>query len=130
VISSATCRLLTVCAISGTLAAPSAASAASRFFHSPSGNIECQLNTGTGGAFALCETIRPARRAVLHANGTTTVCRGAGCLSNGPEDAFTLRYGRSTALGGFRCVSMRTGMRCVSPRNHGFTISRAGLTRF
>ena len=35
-----------------------------------------------------------------------------------------LAYGRSTAVGGFRCVSYRTGMNCVdNTTGHGFFVS-------
>jgi hypothetical protein len=56
---------------------------------------------------------------------------GGVCLGNEPNDAFTLRYGRSVRLGPFRCTSLRVGMRCVFVRTgHGFLISRESLKRF
>jgi hypothetical protein len=124
--------LLVACAISGALAVPASASAASKFFHSPTGNIECQLSTGkASGTSAYCETIQPARSATLRATGKTTVCRGEKCLGNGPENAFSLRYGHSTTLGIFRCSSSTTGIRCiVASSGHGFRISRGGVVRF
>jgi hypothetical protein len=59
-----------------------------------------------------------------------SVCRGVGCLGNGPENAFTLRYGRSVRVGPFRCTSRRDGMLCVVVRSgHGFLINRDRVKR-
>jgi Family of unknown function (DUF6636) len=67
----------------------------------------------------------------LNANGTMRVCRGLGCVGNGPSNAFTLRYGRSVRVGPFRCTSRIDGMRCVVIRTgHGFLIGRKSLKRF
>jgi hypothetical protein len=60
-----------------------------------------------------------------------TACPGTRCLGNGPENAFTLRYGRSVTVGPFRCTSQTSGMRCVTTSSgHGFLISRNRLSLF
>jgi hypothetical protein len=109
-----------------------AAAAAVSWFHSPSGNIECEVAARSiQGTHAYCQTFTPARSATLDAAGRTRVCRGTGCLGNGPENAFTLRYGRSVTVGPFRCTSLVSGMRCVVVRSgRGFLISRQGVRRF
>ena len=109
-----------------------AARAAVRSFHSPTGNIECEVAaTDVRGTYAYCQTFRSPKSIRLAASGRMKVCTGTRCLGNGPEDAFTLRYGRSVDLGPFRCTSRTTGMRCVVRRSgHGFLISRDRLVRF
>lgn len=113
---------------------PSMAAAAARWFHSPSGNISCEVgvNRPAGlGTYAYCATWHPPRCVTLKPNGSMRVRRGMVCNGNSPEDSFTLLYGRSVRLGPFRCTSRRDGMRCVVIRTgHGFLIAREGLKRF
>lgn len=122
---------LGVAALAAGLEASSAHTAV-RWFHSPSRNIECQVSSAYWGQTdAYCQTWRTPRSVRLYRGGGMLVCRGFGCLSNGPKNAFTLRYGRSVRVGPFRCTSRKTGMRCVSvPSGHGFKISRERLMRF
>ena len=110
----------------------SSALAVVRWFHSPTRNIQCEVSGGRPrGVYAYCVTFRTPKHVVLRANGRMATCFGIRCLSNGPENAFTLRYGRSTNVGPFRCTSRVTGMRCVVRRTgRGFLISRASLRRF
>jgi hypothetical protein len=116
-----------VSALSGGAAA---AAAPPRSFHSPSGNIQCEVGNGTAGAYAYCQTFEPARSAQLAAGGALRVCRGVACLGNGPENSVRLAYGRSLRAGPFSCTSLTSGMRCiVVASRHGFTISRAGVRR-
>ena len=119
------------CAIAMSALLVASASAAVRWFHSPSGNIECEVSSGGAhGAYAYCQTFRPAASARLSANGRVHVCRGTGCLGNGPENAFTLGYGRSVRVGAFRCTSLARGMRCVVIiSGRGFLIARQGIKR-
>ena len=43
----------------------------------------------------------------------------------------TLRYGNTLTAGNFRCTSAADGLTCTNTvSGHGFTISRAGATRF
>lgn len=113
------------------LALVGTASASVRWFHSPSGNIQCEVSSGgSRGAHAYCQTFQPARSATLHRNGRTTICLGGRCLGNGPENAFTLRYGRSTIVGPFRCTSLQSGIKCVvRSSGHGFKIAKEGIRR-
>jgi len=114
-------------------AAAGGATGRARWFHSPTGNIECELNVGRGlGTYADCQTFRPPQTATLRANGRTRTCAGSRCqIGNGPEGARTLPYGSSIRLAPFRCDSMRTGMRCVvASTGHGFTIAREGTRTF
>jgi hypothetical protein len=104
-----------------------------RFFFSPSGNIECEMDSGMQvvGTRALCETSQPPQSATLHRSGHVTRCYGVGCLSNAPDHTPTLAYGRKVTLGPLRCTSLRRGMRCAVVRSgHGFLISRSGIARF
>jgi len=123
--------LLTAATAALALAIPAVAAASVSFFHSPTGNISCQMSSGGQiDTSVLCQTLKPARSATLHAGGTTTVCAGQGCLGNGPENAFTLRYRHGVAVGPFRCVSSLSGMHCFVVRTgHGFRISAQGVKR-
>jgi hypothetical protein len=113
------------------IAAALAAAATVTWFHSPSGNIQCEVAAADRrGTYAYCQTFVRPRSVKLSASGRMHVCTGTGCLGNGPENAYTLRYGRSVRLGPFRCTSLVSGMRCVVVRTgHGFVISREKLTR-
>lgn len=110
----------------------SAAGAVVRWFHSPSGNIECEVAAADPrGTYADCQTVKPPRSVKLTADGRVQVCRGVRCLGNGPTNAFTLRYGQAIRVGPFRCTSRKDGIRCVVIRSgHGFFISRERVTRF
>jgi hypothetical protein len=104
-----------------------------RWFHSPTGNIECEVASGDSrGTYAYCQTFTPLQTARLTLNGRTVVCAHRNCsVGNGPVDATTLAYGRSVRVGAFRCSSSRTGVRCLVVRSgHGFTIARAGIKSF
>ena len=113
-------------------AMPATAAAKTRWFHSPSGNIQCEVSSGGArGAYAYCQTFTPAASATLKESGRTKVCRGGACLGDGPENAFTLGYGKAVRVGAFRCTSRVSGMTCrVVGKGRGFTISREGIRRF
>jgi Family of unknown function (DUF6636) len=114
------------------LALPAAASAKVRWFHSPSGNIQCEVAAkDPRGTYAYCQTFTPAASVKLNALGRSRVCHGGACVGNGPENAFTLGYGRSVRVGPFRCTSQTTGMTCREVRKgHGFHIASSGIQRF
>jgi len=95
-----------------------------RWFHSPTGNIECELRATS----AYCQTFKPFGHVVLHTNGRLDQCRGELCVGNGPTNATTLAYGASVVVWPFRCTSLRTGMRCTV-HGHGFLLSRTGVKR-
>lgn len=107
------------------LAAPAAAQASLQAFRSPTGNITCVISTESGG-FAQCELRNVPRGGGFMVPRSGRVSR----YDVASEDdlagrRFTLAYGRSTQLGGFRCTSQFAAMRCVSlGSGHGFRISR------
>lgn len=104
-----------------------------RWFHSPSGNIECEVAShDVRGTYAYCQTFRPLQTARLSASGHTSVCaRGPCSIGNGPENATNLPYGQSLRVGIFRCTSSAAGVRCVViASGHGFRIAREGVTTF
>jgi hypothetical protein len=102
-----------------------------KFFHSPSGNIMCEIDFQRGGGdpdTAYCVSVEPPQNVSMNPAGVPTVCKGVSCLSNGPTDAFTLGYGQTTGLGPFTCSSEVSGMTCTVASGRGFTISRSGIT--
>jgi hypothetical protein len=110
----------------------SAASTGTRWFHSPSFNIECEVSPGgKRGKYAYCQTAKPPASVTLRTSGHLKICHGGRCIGNGPEDSFKLGYGRSVTVGPFRCTSFRTrGMRCiVRQTGTGFFIAKQGVTR-
>lgn len=98
------------------------------FFHSPTGNIQCELDRrADGSTTAYCQTFRTPKSVALSASGRVLhVCQGVACLGNGPRTSRTLAYGQSVRLGAVTCTSRRTGVTCVS-HHHGFVINRAGI---
>jgi hypothetical protein len=122
---------LIACAVFASAALSAAvAQAATRNFQSPTGNIECEVSS-LARLGAYCQTFKPAVSVTLHTNGRTRICRGNGCIGNGPDNMTTLRYGRSITVGPFRCTSTTRWMRCVVRRSgHGFTIAAQGIRRF
>jgi hypothetical protein len=115
------------------LAVAAPAGAAVRWFHSPTGNIQCELAAGdVRGTYAYCQTFVPSQTATLRRAGRTAVCTRRACaVGNGPERAPVLPYGRSIRVGPFRCTSLRTWMRCVVVASgRGFTIAREGVATF
>jgi hypothetical protein len=123
-------------AAAGALALAGAAGARAglvRWFHSPSGNIQCEVaSADPRGTYAYCQTFTPLQTATLIPTGRTTVCSHRTCsVGNGPVGATTLAYGRSIRVGIFECSSSTSGMRCVvTASRHGFTIARRGVTTF
>ena len=108
-----------------------------RSFKSPHDGPVCTISQGKPpGTLAFCLTGPPPQNATLYPDGHVEACfgtkGGAACASN--PDAFTdpvLAYGRSIALGPFRCTSLRKGMRCVVVRSgHGFLSSRSDISHF
>ncbi len=119
--------------------APSA-SAKVKFFQSPSGNIGCVIDRQSG---VRCDIRnrdwrpppKPASCQLDWGHGLVVerrgrghfVCAGDTTLGQGRR----LAYGDAIRRGRFRCVSSRSGMRCVIRRNgHGFVLSRERARRF
>ena len=109
-------------------------------FQSPSGNIGCVIG-GQGGA--RCDIRnrgwrpppKPASCQLDWGFGLTVgrrgrgrfVCAGDTTLGQGRR----LAYGDAIRRGRFRCVSGRSGMRCVNRlTGHGFNLSRERARRF
>lgn len=104
-----------------------------RWFHSPTGNIECEVAShDVRGTYAYCQMFRPLQTARLTANGRTAVCAHRACpVGNGPVNATTLPYGHSVRVGIFRCASAVAGIRCfVIATGRGFRIARQGVVTF
>ena len=103
-----------------------------RFFHSPTGNIQCEFAShDSRGTYAYCQTFEPRQTAILTANGRTSICVGPTCsVGDGPEDATVLPHGLSIRVGIFRCTSAVTGISCfVIASGRGFRIARQGVVR-
>jgi hypothetical protein len=141
-------RVLAVLAALAALAV-GAASAQARFVHfkSPSGNIDCTVSAGGGGADSASCIVRsaswphtPAKPgscqldwapSEVDLSGTRTSlgsCRGdIGPLcfaADGP--CSTLGYGRTLTVGRIRCLSATAGITCrrTDGRRVGFMVSR------
>lgn len=102
-------------------------------FDSPSHNIHCFIFDGSGdySRGVGCHSDTPRRIVNMAANGQLKV-RGtpkAWCGCDDP-DFPPLGYGKQITVGRFRCVSQRSGMRCVVVQSgKGFLISRSGVHR-
>jgi hypothetical protein len=121
---------LVLAAVAMTLAAPALADQSS--FHSPSGNIQCELDFDVGPGVpnvAYCQTFEPAQAVRLKPNGKIKVCKGMACLGDGPENATTLGFGERIDQGPFTCVSKKSGIKCTLASGRGFRISRSGIKR-
>lgn len=108
------------------------------FFRSPSGNIHCMIATGEY-AEARCDMMdltptytRPPADCDLDWGSSFAVGLGGrkgvlACVGDtvAMQDSDILGYGDYVRLGGFECVSEKTGMTCTNPAGHGFTLSKA-----
>lgn len=106
-------------------------------FHTPSGNISCQIATDQRPASVRCD---------LNSSNipdSTHDCHGVGdwghsvtleagkpaamrCISDTVADPSkpVLQYGQSTSVGGITCTSGQDGMVCNDGAGHGFKLSR------
>jgi hypothetical protein len=103
-------------------------------FDSPSHNIHCSMFDGSGKDYSRgvgCNSDTPRRMVNMNADGRLTI-RGipkAWCGCEEP-DFPRLGYGRQLTVGRFRCLSLRSGVRCTVIRSgKGFLINRSGVTR-
>lgn len=109
----------------------------SRAFHSPSGGIECGLGDSPSYRGVGCHSHterRPLKfnAVTMDASGRLKICRGsfAHCKLGQVGDVPTLGYGRQITVGRFRCLSLRSGVRCtVIQSGKGFLINRSGVRR-
>jgi hypothetical protein len=97
-------------------------------FLSPSGNISCEIDDGTGPHQVYCQTDSPPRSVTMAVAGTFTTCTGVQCLGNPSEQAGPLPYGTSTVIGPFRCASATSGITCTGRGGKGFEIAVAGIS--
>ena len=98
---------------------------ATTWFLSPSGNISCEIDTGSADQ-AVCLMTSPAQSATLSSAGVLSVCTGVSCLGNPPAGSPTLAYGSSRDAGPFRCQSAPAGITCTAA-GKGFRISASGV---
>lgn len=114
-------------------ALPSAASARSVFFFSPTGNLGCQMvdNDARLRPSVYCQSYASRTSVTLSKNGALKVCRRSNrCIGDAPLGTGKLAYGRSRTLGRFRCTSRKDGIRCVIARSgKGFHIERVAVRR-
>jgi hypothetical protein len=113
------------------------------FFHAPSKNIFCMIATGDY-AEARCDIMElttkipppPADCDLDYGHafsiGVQEVKGARVCAGDTVADpsGMTLNYGEHIDLGGFRCLSEKTGMTCMNPAGHGFTIAKAKQSLF
>ena len=104
-----------------------------RSFYSPSRGIDCGMVDERRMRAVICQTLRPPQKVTMDALGRLKICSGseARCkLGNAGEDVPVLAYGRQIIVGRFRCLSLRSGMRCTLIRTgRGFVINRDGVSR-
>jgi hypothetical protein len=124
------CAVLAGTLIGALVVKSDAATFTDRFFHTPNGNIECELDDGGGaGVQAYCQSTQPPRSVTLGADGKLKRCTGVGCIGNGPDNASVLEYGHSVTLGPFTCRGGINAISCTVKRGAGFSISRSAVTR-
>src|SRR5688572_9469780 len=90
--------LLTILVGVAYVASSAAASAETvRWFHSPTGNIECEVASGgSRGDYVYCQTFTPLQTVTLRRNGRSSVCSSSRCsVGNGPDRSAVLGYGLS-----------------------------------
>jgi alpha-tubulin suppressor-like RCC1 family protein len=99
----------------------------------PRRNLWCGMEDSSRFRGVACKTVRPARKVTMDANGGLKICRGfsrcVGCTCDEGHDP-TLGFRKQVTVGRFRCVSLRTGVRCtVIPSGRGFLFNSAGVTK-
>jgi hypothetical protein len=102
-------------------------------FYSPSRGIDCGMLDQRGIRAVICQTLRPPQKVTMDVLGRLKICSGseARCkLGNAGDDVPVLAYGRQITVGRFRCLSLRSGVRCTLIRTgRGFLINRQGVHR-
>jgi hypothetical protein len=126
------------------LAAPASASQP-RLFHTPGGNIGCEVFVGLGteGGAARCDIAKrswkaphkPASCHLDYGNGLVVMARGPGKFTCAGDtvlhQGFALSSGGSVELGHYKCTSLGTAVRCLNRETgHGFKLSRTIAKRF
>jgi hypothetical protein len=106
-------------------------------FYSPSGNLGCEMgdDPGTRGSYVYCQSSKHPHSVRMGLDGRLKICRGGTimtthCLGNAGENTVTLGYGRQIIVGRFRCLSLRSGVKCTVIRSgKGFLIDSKAVRR-
>lgn len=121
-------------------ATPLAQGADAKQVASPSGNITCTLSPEGAECAIASLAAEPAAAdgcegsvgyvATLTTSGVQTPCMPDKPAKAG-ADVPVLAYGAAETVNNFECVSTEAGMRCSDTNTgKGFTLARAGVTRF
>jgi hypothetical protein len=110
---------------------------ARRGFYSPSHKIACGMYDDSGFRSVDCQSFAPklSQTAKLNLSGHLAICQDRGTqnrcnIGNPGEGTPTLGYGKQITVGRFRCLSLRSGMRCTVIRSgKGFLINSASVRR-
>jgi hypothetical protein len=104
-----------------------------RSFYTPSKNITCSLGDSRDYLGVRCESFKAPQSVKMDASGRLKICHGRRCFPAcgcAPEGIPTLGYGKQVTAGRFRCISLRSGVKCiVIESGKGFLINRAGITK-
>ena len=129
--------------VAGVLLALGAASAEARYvdFVMPSGNIGCGF-TNEPRRYLRCDILQssdmPAKPRscdldyghayAMNRRGKSRVLCAGDTVVN--RNAPVLDYGETKRIGGFKCKSKMTGLRCRNKSDHGWFLSRDRIARF
>jgi hypothetical protein len=110
---------------------------ARRGFYSPSHKIACGMYDDSGFRSVDCQSyaLKLSQTVKLNLSGRLTICQDRGTrnrcnIGNPGEGTPTLSYGKQLTVGRFRCLSLRSGMRCTVIRSgKGFLINSSGVRR-
>jgi hypothetical protein len=102
--------------------------------YSPSGNLSCGMaDPAPGGSDVFCISVKKRHSVHLGLNGKLRICRRLlRCTGNFGETPRPqkLPYGRQITVGRFRCLSLRSGIKCIVIRSgKGFLINAADVTK-
>jgi hypothetical protein len=108
-----------------------------RGFYSPSHRIACGMYDDSSFSSVDCQSFAPrlSQKVKMNRSGRLTICQDRGTrnrcnIGNPGEGTPTLGYGKQITVGRFRCLSLRSGMRCtVIQSGKGFLINSAGVRR-
>ena len=107
-------------------------------FYSPlPGVIACSMSddAGRSGVGVYCAALNPGgnprkqHSVKMGLSGRLKICSGPRCpIGNPGEGTPTLRFGKQMTVGRFRCLSLRSGVKCtVISSGRGFLFSSAGV---